>query len=80
MNMPKVSTTNTAKAHADRERNRQLLLTNRPESAALTQTFSLQKGVWQAQFRGRINPATFNSKGAAQAWIDTCEAKGEYRS
>ena len=44
-----------------------------------TEVFQLMDG-WHAQWRGRTAPALFNSKGAAQAWIDCCEREGKFRA
>lgn len=46
----------------------------------MTSVFVLQHGSWLAMWKGKLARATFNSKGAAQAWIDTCEAKGKFHS
>lgn len=44
-----------------------------------TEVFQLRDG-WHAMWRGQTSSATFNCKGAAQAWVDCCEREGEWRA
>ena len=44
----------------------------------MTTVFLIRDGEWQAMYQGRIAGATFNSKGAALAWVAVCHAKGRY--
>ena len=46
----------------------------------MTTVFLIRYGAWQAIYRGQVALATFNSRGAAQAWIACCEAIGKFRS
>ncbi len=46
----------------------------------MTTTFTLREGEWSAMWRGELATATFNSKGAALAWIASCEAQGRFRN
>jgi hypothetical protein len=44
----------------------------------MTDVFMLGDG-WHAIWHDRTCPATFNSKGAALAWIASCNAAGRFR-
>ena len=46
----------------------------------MTDVFMLRDGVWQAIWRGKTSRADFNSKGAALAWIASCNAAGRWRA
>lgn len=46
----------------------------------MTTTFIIRAGAWQAMWRGQVARTFFNSRGAAQAWIDVCERTGKFRS
>jgi hypothetical protein len=35
---------------------------------------------WHAMFMGRTSSSSWNSWGAAQAWLDICIRTGEFRS
>lgn len=45
----------------------------------MTTVFRLRDG-WHAMWRGVVCAASFNCKGAAQGWIDTCESAGKARA
>jgi hypothetical protein len=45
----------------------------------MTTVFTLGADEWQAMWRGQIAPHTFNSKGAALAYLATCDRAGRLR-
>ena len=45
-----------------------------------TETFMLKQGEWRAIWKGQLSSITFNSKGAAEAYIETCNKAGKLRS
>ena len=45
----------------------------------MTDVILLRDGQWLALWQGRMAKATFNSKGAAWAWIACCETAGQFR-
>ena len=46
---------------------------------SMTQVFYLHDA-WRAQWNGMVSPITFNSKGAAMAYLETCNRAGKLRS
>lgn len=50
------------------------------EAPYMTTVFLLREGEWQAMWHGKPAHATFNSKGAAAAWIASCDAAGRWRA
>lgn len=45
----------------------------------MTTSFQLRDG-WHAIWHGQMATATFNCKGAADAWIDICNRLGRWRA
>ena len=45
-----------------------------------TYAFTLKIGEWNARWRGQVSPIVFNSKGAAIAYLKTCDKAGKLRS
>ena len=46
----------------------------------MTKVFSTRTDEWQAMWEGQIARAVFNSRGAALAWIATCQAQGKFHA
>jgi hypothetical protein len=46
----------------------------------MTTVFIVRPFMWRACWRGQVSPTTFNSKGAALAYLATCDAAGKLRS
>ena len=46
----------------------------------MTTVFLIRDGEWQAMYQGQVARAVFNSRGAALAWIATCQAQGKFRA
>lgn len=42
--------------------------------------FVIRDGEWRACWRGQASPIVFNSRGAALAYLDTCDRAGKLRS
>ena len=45
-----------------------------------TYAFQIKVGQWNARWRGQVSPTIFNSKGAAEAYLHTCDKAGKLRA
>lgn len=45
----------------------------------MTQVFYLHDA-WRAQWKGQVSPISFNSKGAALAYLGTCNNAGKLKA
>lgn len=47
---------------------------------APNQSYQISEGVWNAIWGGKVAKTDFNSKGAADAWLASCDAAGKWRA